>query len=106
MRKRVRINRRKFITRVSGLVLLAALLVTSILSFTGSLTAEASTQEKTGIYIVQKGDTLWHIAKDYQKLNEDIREVVFHITLLNKLETSDIHPGQSLIVPEVSRHDL
>lgn len=106
MKKRVRFNPKKFISRVSGLILLVVLAVMSFLSFTGTLTADAFNEAETTVYIVQSGDTLWDIAKGMQQPNEDIREIVFQISMLNNMDTSDIHPGQELLVPAEVAHDL
>ena len=42
-------------------------------------------------YIVQKGDTLWNIAKKYYTTVENIMEI-------NKLKSDEIFPGMKLII--------
>ncbi len=49
--------------------------------------------------VVNKGDTLWYIAKKYGNPSKDVREVVFQIKSINGLSTSNIYPGQIIAVP-------
>ena len=44
-------------------------------------------------YIVQKGDTLWGIAKKHNGLS------VWKIKSLNNLETDNLKPGTKIILP-------
>ncbi|GAV24779.1 hypothetical protein ciss_07120 [Carboxydothermus islandicus] len=55
----------------------------------------ANTQE----IVVEKGDTLWGIAKELNIPGKDIRVVIEEIRILNNLEDSTIYPGQILKVP-------
>lgn len=48
--------------------------------------------------IVAQGDTLWTIAEGLD-LDRDIREVVYDIQVMNKIDTSTIHPGTVLNIP-------
>lgn len=62
-------------------------------------------ESKYKILYVNKGDTIWKIAQNEIKVNEyyknkDIREVVYSIKEINKLNTSDIKIGQKLLIPE------
>ncbi|SMC56386.1 LysM peptidoglycan-binding domain-containing protein [Sporomusa malonica] len=52
---------------------------------------------------VKPGDTVWKIAANYITDKDDIREKVFAIRQLNKLNNNaQVYPGQALKVP-VSR---
>ncbi len=106
MKKRVIFNRRKFISRITGLTLLVMLAVVSYLSMSGSLTADALNEPQTYAYQVESGDTLWAIAKRIQAPKQDIREVIFEISQLNALSSSTIHPGQILMLPEEVPYEL
>jgi len=61
-------------------------------------TASAKIQTTVITYEVKKDDTLWDIAKEYRRENEDIRETIDSIMDINNLETSVIYPGEILEV--------
>lgn len=51
-------------------------------------------------YVIKRGDTLWDIADryitpEYDNINEYIRE----ITISNQMDSTDIYPGQLIIIP-------
>ncbi len=49
---------------------------------------------------VKPGDTVWQIAAKYATPKDDVREVVFEIRRINKLDNSaKVYPGQTLKVP-------
>lgn len=48
---------------------------------------------------VEKGDTLWAIARRYYP-NTDPRKPIAEIKELNKLKTSQIYAGQTLQLPQ------
>lgn len=51
-------------------------------------------------FYVQSGDTLWHIAGRYVTDKDDIRELTYAITEINKLnKNAQIYPGQILKIP-------
>lgn len=49
------------------------------------------------VYTVQHGDTLWNIAEKHVSDNENILEVIHDIKKNNDI-TSEIHPGQQIIL--------
>ncbi|UOF89533.1 LysM peptidoglycan-binding domain-containing protein [Fodinisporobacter ferrooxydans] len=48
---------------------------------------------------VLPGQSLWNIAQQIVKPNEDIRDVVYRLTRINHLSSSLITPGMKLLVP-------
>lgn len=48
---------------------------------------------------VRSGDTLWSIAAGHADPGTDVRAVIAEIRLLNDLDTTVIHPGQTLQLP-------
>ncbi|TWH51752.1 LysM domain-containing protein [Sporomusa sp. KB1] len=49
---------------------------------------------------VKPGDTVWQIAAKYMTDKDDVREVVFEIRRINKLDNNaKVYPGQALKVP-------
>ncbi|HWR42437.1 LysM peptidoglycan-binding domain-containing protein [Sporomusa sp.] len=74
------------------LVLLVIAPLASSSAFSGSVAYET-------VYVKQ-GDTVWKIAANYVTDKEDIREKVFAIRQLNKLNNNaQVNPGQALKVP-------
>lgn len=53
-------------------------------------------------HIVDSGQSLWVIAKQYAPPQIDIREYVNEIKLLNQLETNILFQGQRLLLPSIS----
>lgn len=54
---------------------------------------------QSAIYVVQPGDSLWEIAQSHVPERMDIRVYIHQLRLLNQLEQSVIHTGQSLLLP-------
>ncbi|MGO4544825.1 LysM peptidoglycan-binding domain-containing protein [Paenibacillus sp. 2TAB23] len=63
------------------------------------LPATASNEEQ--VVTVHSGDTLWAIAKRYSDSKHDIRYIIYRIKDRNELNTSEINPGQTLIIPSI-----
>lgn len=88
-------NRKKFIR---GLLIIIAI----ISLFVCKTTFSFSEKSYKTIY-VSNGETLWEIAENEQKNNDyykdkDIREIVYSIKSINKLENSTLYEGQELLV--------
>jgi nucleoid-associated protein YgaU len=78
------------------LILLTALLATFLLlGGTGSASSPTITVE----HRVQSGDTLWDLASEITGPGEDVREVIEVIRTINELTTSNLTPGQILLLP-------
>ncbi len=94
-RKTYRIkNKFRFFTFIS--VLLLTLTIIAVLLF--QISAKANIQPSYKTITVSHGDTLWKIAEENSQ-NSDIREFVYQIRKINKLETANINPGQLILVP-------
>ena len=49
---------------------------------------------------VKPGGTVWQIAASYVTAKDDVRELVYEIRRINKLDTNaKVYPGQALKVP-------
>ncbi len=48
---------------------------------------------------VKKGDTLWEIAKEYKEEGEDIRAFIYEIKKENNLQSVNIQPGETILIP-------
>ena len=85
--------------RLSVIISLIAMILLLLASSVGAdQTTNATTEHR-----VVSGETLWEIAGDYTSEGESVRYVVAEIKRLNSVETSTIHPGQVLLVPDVER---
>ncbi len=97
MKKRRNNKHNKLIHRVS--VILTVLLVSVVLLVTLEPgTAKSSTGTDYNIVIVREGDTLWKIA-EANNTNGDLRELIYDIKEINKLDSPVIQPGQQLLIP-------
>ena len=50
-------------------------------------------------FVVSKGDTLWDIADAYTDSEYDIRYTIYRIKEINNMDTSEVHPGEVIVVP-------
>jgi LysM domain len=57
-----------------------------------------SADTKRGLYVVEQGDTIWSIASQ-MKHGGDPRGAVNEIMEINHLQSADIHPGDTLVLP-------
>jgi nucleoid-associated protein YgaU len=48
---------------------------------------------------VEKGQSLWNIARNNYGQEYDLRSVIYRIKKINKLKNVVLHPGQELILP-------
>lgn len=95
LRKRWRWNPRKGITH---LVLLIFLLLFVFMAFYYSA-VKSQGQALGHLITVEKGDTLWAIARRHYP-NTDPRRPITEIQKLNSLKTSQIYAGQTLYLPQ------
>jgi nucleoid-associated protein YgaU len=70
----------------------------SISFFVGKSYGYEKKEVKTMTVLVQRGDTLWEIAKKYSNGN-NTAEKVYKIREANNMKTSDIYIGTELIIP-------
>lgn len=101
--KRVRvINPKRFYTFLALLMLVSIVLSFIVMSFISNKPALGASEIETHSIIVHSGDTIWSIAEPIALLQKkDTRNVVREIYRLNNLEQMTIHPGQSLLVPNI-----
>lgn len=84
--------------RKTILVTFIILIVSVITPFTISRAFVDNTIYET-VY-VKSGDSVWHIAEKYTTDGKDIREVIYEIRKINKLDNNaSVYPGQTLKVP-------
>ncbi|UMZ73539.1 LysM peptidoglycan-binding domain-containing protein [Natranaerofaba carboxydovora] len=61
---------------------------------------EPDESEANETTIVQDGDTLWNIAKEYNENDTDLRKFVYKIRELNNLDDAMLYPGKELKIPK------
>jgi len=49
--------------------------------------------------VIDYGDTIWNIAREYTSEDKDIWLTIFEIKKINNLSSYDIFPGQILKIP-------
>ena len=100
-RAAVKAQRRTFML---GLMVLTVIVIGSVLL--GTIRTQAAPAEPSYKYYtsiqIQKGDTLWNIADDYDSMDEYMEE----ICAINHILPGDIHSGQYLTIPYYSAEHL
>lgn len=82
------------------LICIIILLISCYISLTGLLEKEAfGSTSNTNRIVVNKGDTLWGLAKKHGPINQDIRKTVYQIKKINNITTRHIKPGEVLLLP-------
>ena len=76
---------------------LVVFIMTGVIMAIGHLRAQQLPTDVMEITVAY-GDTLWTIAKDIAPYT-DPRKVVWEIQQLNQISSSQIYPGQTLLVP-------
>jgi len=74
------------------------LLLVIIMIFTVKTSASGSPKVRFVEVTVCPGDTLWDISREYTR-GENIEKVIYDIKKINKMQKSDIYPGQTLKIP-------
>lgn len=80
-----------------GLAILALAASFSMASISGSFAGSQDAGELEFV-TVQSGDSLWSLADVYAP-NDDPRDWIAEVVLLNALETAELTPGQQIALP-------
>ena len=94
MRYRI-VNRTRFITFVTVLILLFYVIVAGIFS---KATALDNNRNSYVTIEVAEGDTLWDITRTYGNPKKDIGENIYDICKENGIKNSIIYPGEELLI--------
>lgn len=87
-------DEKKFITSISISLILIILLIVFIVTLPKEI---KYTQSYKTITVLEK-ETLWNIAEEYKKPNQDIRDYIYQIKELNNMDSAMIYEGQELII--------
>lgn len=75
-----------------------AVVIAGIVLYVGHTGAASVVAIET--YTVEKGDTLWDIAKEHAPRNMDVRDYIYRLRKINDMHASaTIYPGQELALP-------
>lgn len=86
------------------LLIIAVIIISTITIRTVEVNASYNQLKNAKLveYTIKKGDTIWTIAKKTSFADFiDIRAIVDKIIEDNDLESSIIHPGQTILIPEL-----
>ena len=88
------VNKRKFIKSTLTLIII----VISIIILVNTIINKTEYAEKYKTIYISEDETLWSIAEEYKKPNQDIREYIYEMKKLNNMESATIYEGQELTI--------
>lgn len=88
------VNKKKFIKSIATIAIIIFLIIILINEIANK---PKYTETYKTIYI-SEDETLWSIAEEYKKPNQDIREYIYEIKKLNNMESAAIYEGQELTI--------
>lgn len=86
-------QKRRFFGFVSAVVLVVGFAC-------GCATAKSTGEKTTTIHVVQSGETVWDIAKQYCPDGTNVRRFMYKIAEDNGLKNYIIHTGERLVIHE------
>ena len=95
--RRVVRKSRKIRKNVFLLLTLALILCLGTFAMGAQKGGETKTYYKS--VVIQKGDTIWDIAKEYKAVGQKTEQLVDAIYEVNGLKTANIRTGENIIVP-------
>lgn len=81
------------------LVLTLSMVLAAGVGFAGGRADAAPVPAATAGVVVERGDTLWALARDVAAPGEDVRDVVLEIQRLNGMATAGLVAGQVIRLP-------
>lgn len=97
-RSRAQLTRRGQLALVALAAVIALVLAGLLISWTSGTATQRPEPVGQRSIVVQPGQTLWSIAKDVAP-DRDVREVIFEIRRINKLDSAMVRSGQTLVLP-------
>lgn len=85
---------------VTGMSVIAIVLIyLMITAFSGVSSKDDRKVIVERLIVVTSGDTLWEIAKNNNPKQINVRKRLDEIIAYNKLESTDVRPGDTIIIP-------
>ena len=81
---------------------LITVIMASLLLYSGYVLGTCAAADEvytTKTVTVYSGDTMWDIASRWTEDGEDVRAVIYRICEANGLASTDLQPGQKIVVP-------
>ena len=67
-------------------------------SVAGYARAAEPEDDKYITVVVQSGDTLWTLAREYGPKDQDVRQTIYEICRLNDIQASDLKAGDQITI--------
>lgn len=99
---RLRLTRRGRIVvalLVSVVLIAIAAVAGFVLSVPSASAGEVSEMSYVNV-VVGEGESLWGIVEEHAPVNTDLRDYILLVQEVNGLESTVIHPGQELALPQ------
>jgi len=90
-------NIKKVLVFIAGIMLVFVAL-NSV--FTYTVNAFTQTRETYQEVVIQENDTLWCIAEKITPPGQDIRNTIYQIRKINKMNSAVLQPGQRILIPQ------
>ncbi|MCG8499250.1 MAG: LysM peptidoglycan-binding domain-containing protein [Firmicutes bacterium] len=90
------VNKKRFIGFIASILIAAGIIIVFLLNQTP---VQGKAQRDYIHFHVTAGDTLWHIARQYNPNGEDIRAFIYKIMTENNMKTAMLSPGQKIKIP-------
>ncbi|MCI6157043.1 LysM peptidoglycan-binding domain-containing protein [Peptoniphilaceae bacterium SGI.137] len=102
MKHMVIVNHKRFMRFLVSSIFLLSLFTVLLFGFLSDTQAFGMSENPVRTITVQRGESVWSIAKPLaEKTNQDTRDIVREIYRLNHLDKATLHPGQSLLIPNI-----
>ncbi len=88
------VNKKRFTNAIGMLAIIIFLIIILINTFKN----QPKYIETYKTVYISENETLWSIAEEYKKPNQDIRDYIYEIRKLNNMESAAIYEGQELTI--------
>ncbi|SHJ47207.1 cell division suppressor protein YneA [Paramaledivibacter caminithermalis] len=97
MTRLVIVNKKRFMLSTILIMVILFFFVSSILAMINKV--EGYQEPKYIEVVVENGDTVWDLAREFSSKDKDVRKAIYEIGIVNNLDSYSIYPGQVLKIP-------